>query len=294
MAFPVRFSHLARATTSQRYLSGIQSELNKVTEAVVTGLEVHDPSDAPGRWHGILDLQATIEDQAQFQSNATTAESLLMTMESALGDATDIMDRALEIAVGMASETFNDDDRAASAAEVDALRAQMVELGNVSFGDRYPFAGTAYDAPAFDATGAYQGSAAEPNVIVGADALVNTGYDGSTIFPDALQALDDLAVALRSGPGSSTLTRDMLPDLQDSQKVLIAARTTVGHAFNDAEDAGRIAENLELSLQSALDAEVAADPIETYTRLAELQSTYQAALTVTGQAGSSTLFDFLR
>jgi len=294
MSFPVRFSPLMRATTAQRYLSGVQSELADVTEAAVTGLSVHDPSDAPGRWHGILDLQATLDDQGTYQANATTAESLLMTMDAALGDATDLMDRALEITVAMASETYNDDDRAAAAAEVDELRAQLVELGNVSFGDRYPFGGTAYDQVPFDPAGVYVGSNAEPTTIVGADATVRTGFDGSTIFPDALQALDDLSAALQSGVGSAAATGALLPDLQDAQQTVIAARTTVGHTFNDAEDAGRIAENLELSLQSALDAEVAADPIETYTRLAELQSTYQAALQVTGQAGGSSLFDFIR
>jgi len=283
-----------RTTTSQRYLADLQGELATVTEAAVTGLEVNDPSDAPGQWHGILDLQASVDDQTLYGDNAVTAQSLLATIDTSLGDATDVMDRALEITVQMASETYNDDDRAAAAAEVDELHSQLVELGNVSFGDRYLFAGTAYDEPAFDAAGAYQGSNDEPSTAVAASSQVATGYDGSTIFPDALQALDDLAAALRSGPGSADATQDMLPDLQDAQGTIISARTTAGHAFNDAEDAASTAENLELTLQSALDGEVAADPIETYTRLAELQSTYQAALQVTAQAGGSSLFDFIR
>ena len=75
---------------------------------------------------------------------------------------------------------------------------------------------------------------------------------------------------------------------------MIAQRAQVGFAINDAEDAATIAENLELTFQTALDAEVGADPIETYTRLAELQGSYQAALQVTAKSGGSSLFDFLK
>jgi len=294
MAFPLRFSPLMQASTTQRHLAGIQAELSSVTQAAVTGLSVHDPSDAPGEWHGILDLQASVSDQPLFQENGVAATAMLATIDTSLGDAKDAMDRAIEIAVQMSSETFNDQDRADAAIEVDQLFSQVVELANTSYGDRYLFAGTAYDAPPFDTAGTYLGSNETPESMVGADLRAQTGYDGSTIFPDALQALDDLAVALRSGVGSAPATQDMLDDLQGATETLVLRRVEAGFDYNDAEDAIRTSENLELTLQSALDGEIAADPIETYTRLAELQGTYQAALQVTAQAGSSSLFDFLR
>ncbi len=295
MRLPSNMSALQRASTTQRHLSTLQSEIARVSEAAVTGIEVRSPSDAPGQWHGLLDLQANVDDQPLYRENATHAMSLLNTMDSALGDATDAMDRAREIAVQMSSETYNDTDRALAATEVDALRNQIIELGNTSFGDRYPFAGVAYDQPPFDAvTGLYGGANAVPETVAGRDLRVQTGYDGSTIFPDAILALENLAVALRQGPGSAPATQALLPDLESAQQTIIAARTTAGFEFNDAEDAFAIAENLEIVLQTALDDKVAADPIETYTRLAELQSTYQAALQVTAKSGNSNLFDFLR
>jgi len=294
MRVPNHMSPLNRATTTQRHLAQLKSEIAQVSEAAVTGIEVRSPSDAPGQWHGLLDLQAGVDDQPLYQENATTAMSMLATVDTALGEATDGMDRAREIAVQMASETYNDGDRALAAVEVDALRSQLIELGNTTFGDRYLFAGTAYDQPPFDVAGVYTGSNNVPETVAGRDLALQTGYDGSALFDDALAALDDLATALRSGVGSAAATQATLPDLDVGQQTIISARTVAGFEYNDAEDAFFIAENLELTLQSALDARIAADPIETYTRLAELQSTYQAALQVTAQSGSSSLFDFLR
>jgi flagellar hook-associated protein 3 FlgL len=204
------------------------------------------------------------------------------------------MDRAREIAVQMSSETYSDADRDLAAIEVDALRNQLIEVGNTQFGNRYVFAGTAYDQAPFDAAGVYTGSADVPQTTAGRDLALQTGYDGAAIFDAAIAALDDLATALRSGAGSAAATQATLPDLDVGQQTIISARTVAGFEYNDAEDAFAIAENLELALQSALDARIAADPIETYTRLAELQSTYQAALQVTAQSGNSSLFDFLR
>jgi len=294
MRVPNNMSPLNRASTTQRYLAEIQSELGRVSEAAVTGIEVRSPSDAPGQWHGLLDLQAGVDDQMLYKDNATGAMSILATVDAALGDATDAMDRARELAVQMSSETYNDADRASSAAEVDALRQQLIEVGNVAFGDRYLFAGTAYDAAPFDDTGGYNGSADTPETVAGRDIRIQTGFDGSAILSDAITALEDLAAAMRSGPGSAAATSAMITDIDTSQQTIIASRVEAGFDYNQAEDAMAVAENLELTLQSALDAKVAADPIETYTRLAELQSTYQAALQVMAQSGNSSLFDFLR
>jgi flagellar hook-associated protein 3 FlgL len=294
MRVPNHMSPLNRASTTQRHLSELQSEIARVSEAAVTGIEVRSPSDAPGQWHGLLDLQAGVDDQPLYRANATTAMSILSTVDSALGEATDGMDRAREIAVQMSSETYSDADRDLAAIEVDALRNQLIEVGNTQFGNRYVFAGTAYDQAPFDAAGVYTGSADVPQTTAGRDLALQTGYDGAAIFDAAIAALDDLATALRSGAGSAAATQATLPDLDVGQQTIISARTVAGFEYNDAEDAFAIAENLELALQSALDARIAADPIETYTRLAELQSTYQAALQVTAQSGNSSLFDFLR
>ncbi len=294
MRVPNNMSPLNRASTTQRYLAEIQSELGRVSEAAVTGIEVRSPSDAPGQWHGLLDLQAGVDDQALFKDNATSAMSILATVDAALGDATDAMDRARELAVQMSSETYNDNDRASAAAEVDALRQQLFDVGNVAFGDRYLFAGTAYDAAPFDAAGVYNGSVDTPETVAGRDVRIQTGFDGSAILSDAITALEDLAAAMRSGPGSAAATSATITDIDTSQQTIISSRMEAGFDFNQAEDAMAVAENLELTLQSALDAKVAADPIETYTRLAELQSSYQAALQVTAQSGNSSLFDFLR
>ena len=294
MRLPNYMTPLNRATTAQSRLSKMKGEIQQLTDAAVSGISVQAPSDAPGQWHGILDLQAGVDHQAVYKDNADMAKSMLALADTTLGEANDVMDRAREIAVMMSNDTYNDTDRATAALEVDALREEIIELANTDFGGRYLFAGTAYDAPPYDPTGAYTGTADVPETVAGRDLRVQTGYDGAAIFTDALTVLDTLATAMRSGPGSTDATRATLPDIDVAQQVLVTSRADVGYEFNTAEDAFSLAENLEFNLQSALDTKIAADPIETYTRLAEVQGAYQAALQVTAQSGNNSLFDFLR
>ncbi len=290
----IRQSPLLTQSTTTRVLSGLKADLSRQTEVAITGMEVLDPHDAAGQWETIHGLQAGFDDQDVYIGNARAAQGILATLDDALGGASEVLVQALELAVQASNEVYDDEYRAQAADEVDMMIEQLVSLGNTEYADRYVFAGTAYDQPAFADDGTYLGNTDAPTMTVGAGVEVEVGVIGSDAFADALQVLEDLAAALRSGPGSAAATAALLDPLESAHDTMVEARQEAGFEFVDAQEAELTAETMRITLQDALNARVAADPIEALTKLSELQSAYETALQVTAQTSSSSLFEYLR
>jgi flagellar hook-associated protein 3 FlgL len=256
-------------------------------------LAVLRPSDAPGDWRIIHDLEGSISDQDMYIGNTERTMPLLDSADNALGSASEILKRARELAVQMASETYSDADRTAAAVEIDALREDMLSLGNTEHAGRYMFAGTAYDTPPFLADGTYVGAASVPSVQVGRDTWVESGFEGGAIFASSLTALEDLAAAMRSGPGSADLVAAAIDPIDVGLTDVLDAFAKTGLAFNRADDAAIAAGSAKLLLQGQLDDTVGADPVEAYTEFANLAANYQAALQVSASTLGLDLFDYI-
>ncbi|MBM4366644.1 MAG: hypothetical protein FJ102_10555 [Deltaproteobacteria bacterium] len=275
-------------------LSSILSDTRRVEEQAVTGLLMNRASDAPELRAQVDALSAAVADQSVYERNATQAMSALDTMDSALSRAHDALARAREIALQMAGDTVSAEERALAAEEIDALRSTIIDAANAEYGGRYLFAGTAYDALAFDEDGNYAGSTDEPSARVGENTWVATGRDGSAVFTggiDVFAALADLQAALESD--DDTGVSDGITDIDTGLEQLVTARAEIGNTTNVAEDALSLSESLSAEFQTRLDDLAAADPAETYTKLSELRSAYSTALQVAASGKKQSLFDLL-
>lgn len=280
----------------QRYSARTSAQLRTVEEQATSGLVMNRPSDQPESVRLVHSLHASVADQAVWQENAESANGMLTAMDDALGRVGDILVRAREIAVGMAGETVGAEGRSVAAVEVRGLQEAMLDAANAQFNGRYVFAGRAWDtAPFSDATGTYVGDATGTEARVGTDRWVNTGLVGSDVFAgsaDVFGALEALAVALEANdPAGVSATLD---DLDDATRAINVHRGEVGSEMNAADDAVAVSENLAALFSERLDQEISADPVETYTRLAELRGTYEQTLQVAASNAQTSLFDLLR
>ena len=288
--------------SSQSYLfdlvrsesSRMGKEVNSLKEQAITGRKVNRPSDAPASMGKIVRLREEAANQEIFQDNASWAQSLIGTVDSLLGSATHSMKRIQELSVGMSNATYSATDRAAAALEVDAIREDLLRLANTEVGDRYLFAGSSYDVPAFDSTATYVGDTDPPEVLIGTDNWVQAGWDGSEVFQgnvDIFQVLTDLSTALNANiPGD---VQGLLSDINTGLEQTIEAHQDVGWAFSKTDDAMILAEHLEVDFTKHLSALVDADPAESYLRLQEAQMAYSAALQVAAGGMNLGLFDHI-
>ncbi len=279
---------VSRATQSQ------SAKIRTLEEQATTGRSVNRPSDAPAMLGEIHRMQASVADQGVFQSNANSAVSVLQVTDDALGSAANILVRAREIAVQMASDVMSSDERANAAGEIDSLRASFLDVANTDFAGRYIFAGTAWDAPAFDDLGVYQGNSDTPVTQTGAASWIETGRDGGAIFQgdtDILAMFSDLSTAL--GSNDSDGIAASLDSIDGGLASINAARSDVGFALNHAEDSIGVAQGLAASFGARLEELTSADPAETYMKLGELRNNYTATLQVAATSSRMSLFDLI-
>ena len=285
MSTPVRTSALLfRNAVTSTQLSRLRNRFAEVNEKAVSGLELQNASDAPSKWPSILDLGAAIDDQSVYGSNAERATGLLGVADTALRDASTAMKRGRELAVRFSNSSMNAEDRANAAIEVRGLRDTLVDLGNIEIGGRHLFAGTAYDQPAFDATGAYLGSNDLPEMVIGDQDRVTVGFDGASIFGTSLDALEDLAVALETG--TEVDVNNQLQVVDDAMGDVIEARSIAGIAYTRAEDTKVLTESLSIVMNETLNADIAADPFETFQHFSELSNHLEATLQLTARSNS--------
>lgn len=276
------------------HLDRLRDEMEHAQLVATTGLEVAKPSDAPGEWTLIHGLTASIADQDRFADAADLTVPILQTADSALGEATDVLIRARELAVQASSDTLPADQREALALEIASLTAQLIDLANSDHAGRHVFAGTAYDSPPFDESGNYVGTQDAPSVQVGQSTWVESGYAGDDFFNSAIASLQALETAMTDTADPGAASAATLDLIDDAMADMTGARTTVGLSMQRALDASASAEMLQLSLAQQLDSAIGADEVEAYTRLAETQATYEAALQVSATTMGLNLFSFMR
>lgn len=291
----IRLSTNLMTSTAQLELSALHEQLYEAEVTALTGLEVTRPSDAPSLMSQIEDVKSSLADQEVYAGNIDQTLGIYSVSEQALDEAHNTLTRAMEIAVQMSSETYDSDARVGAADEVDRLLEELVALANTEYAGRYVFAGTAYDSAAFDDAGTYLGSSDVPSTAISTSSSLQTGFDGGELFTgtvDSFGVLTQLSDALRADDPEGVA--DLLDDLQLGLDQLVDGRERMGHLWNQAEDAQLATDALGLSYAERLDSLVAADPTEAYTELANLQTSYEAALSVSGQLMGQSLFDYIR
>lgn len=292
----IRHNPMFAAHQSAARLSALQQKLDRAAEVATTGSDVQRPSDAAGAWSSLHGMASQKADQDVYTDNAHHAQDLLDTAESALSAASSLVQQAWERAVQLSSGSYGTEERVAAASEIEGLREDLLGLANTRLDQRRVFAGDAWTADAFDATGTYQGAGATSTIQVGERESVGATLDGSKVFQgdvDVFQVLSDLQTALAAD--DATAVGATLDGLDKASRQLVDARQDVGYRRARTEDATQVAQNLSLMLDQHLSDAISVDPAEAFTDLAQLQTSYQAALQVTAATGSgSKLFDFLR
>lgn len=149
MLFQSMMAHLQRQTES----------LLRIQEQVASGKRINRPSDDPIGQPLVLNYGKTLATTEQYLRSIDRSEAYLTSSESALRDVGDQLQRAHEVALQLASDTYSPSDRANAAKEVREIFNQLIAMGNRSVEGRYIFAGHQTKTLPFLEQGRYLGTA---------------------------------------------------------------------------------------------------------------------------------------
>lgn len=140
------------------------------------------PSDDPAGNIEIMQLRTKENDLVQYQKNSSMASISLEYAEEALNDLSEILMKAKEIAIGQASNFYNEAIRKSVAEEVTQLKKQTLGVANRHLGNRYIFAGHKNEVRPFESDGKYLGNGGVIYLEISKNFYVPTNIPGNEIF----------------------------------------------------------------------------------------------------------------
>lgn len=287
----IRTTYNGRIANLRANNTRLGRELAVAQEQASTGVRVRRASDDPGLTQRLTALRAQQDDQQVYADNAEWGMALLDRADGALTQMAGSLSEAAELAIQMSSETYPDQERLDVVQLAQGMLDRALESANAQYGDRYIFAGEAYDSPAYDAAGVYQGDAGVPDVPVADSLTVQIGFDGS----DLLQGTDDIILAMTNfvanlQTGTAAAVQTSIDELNGALDQVSEARSRVGNEYLTADDALDLSVSIDIEVGEQLSRDTEVNMAESYTRLFEMQSAFEAALQVTASARTSLLF----
>ena len=144
-----RVSNNLRTGVSQNTIARTQKALLEVQNELVTGRRIISPSDDPGDAAIVQQLRKTLEQRAAYLDNVKQAGNHLGEVDSTLGDLTDLLQEANDIASANVGSDVTAEQRKSAAAVVDNIYSQVLSLANKQFEGMYLFAGDRLTDPPF-------------------------------------------------------------------------------------------------------------------------------------------------
>ncbi len=140
-------------------------QMFKSQTQLTTGQRLQRPSDDPAATRRVMDLTAQREAISRHISAGERGQAYLDSSTAALSDITDSLSRARELAVQGANGTMAPGDRAAIAAELEAILGNVLTAANTQIDGRHLFAGT-------------RSSTVPYRMVTGSDGLQRVSYAG--------------------------------------------------------------------------------------------------------------------
>lgn len=291
----------------QMFLSGmnrIQARQQRAQQELTTGLRLSNVSDDPDHISNLMEVRSTLAQTQQISSNLGRVKTETDTAETALQNATKLLDTISTLAAEAAPTTQTADTRGQIAGQVGSILQEMVGIANTNVEGRFLFSGDA------DQTQAYTVDMTQPNPVSAYGGTASTRQvqnpDGSTfavsktaqeIFnsgnpaTDVFQAISGLYTALRNNDQNGINTA--VTNLQTSSSYLnnqLAFYGTVQTRVNGGID---FAANLMTQLKTEQSGIEDADLTQSITDMSQASLQQQAALAAEKQIPKTSLFDYL-
>jgi flagellar hook-associated protein 3 FlgL len=273
---------------ANRWTTDASSRLEQATEVASTGVRVGRAADDPGA-AGLLGTRQQTQARADAIAQETgRAADELGLVDGALQTVSTTLGRARQLAVQFANATYNADQRASGATEVDGLINQVLSALNTKVGNRYVFAGSKDDTQPFDAAGAYSGDGlvrqveVAPGVLQDSSVRADVAIKGAGGGVDVLATLQALSAALASNDVAGV--QGTLDALDRSTAQVSSARASAGTAMNALDAGTAVAKAASTAEKTAVSHLQDADMADAGTQLALAQRALESAVQASSQS----------
>ncbi len=180
-----RVTMLMQSNLLMSSINSTSSELLTAQSQLSSGLRILRPSDDPADATVVMSLDNQLERQNSYLDSIQYVGDYLSSADSALQQATDLVNEAYSLALVSVGDTIDDSGREANAIMIDSIIDQLVEVANQSNYGAYIFGGlNATEQPfTFDGGGVmYEGNTGDRVTRINDDNLTYFSIDGDEAF----------------------------------------------------------------------------------------------------------------
>lgn len=294
MRIPTRVHHEAMQFA-------MSTNFNKLADAqrqLATGRRINKVSDAPADAVNAVRLAGNVDMSHAYMLAADDGLSMLQSQDSALQQASNLIQRAKELMVAGSSDIESDNGRQAIASELAGLREQLVSLANTSHDGRSVFGG--YSASAVQNVGgavSFSGDTAPIERRVGPEMTVTINISAYNAFGfasgDSVFALLNRAITNVSN-GDTTALRSDLGNLDARLADVTNSLGSIGGRMNQIQQARDQEESYTTDAGNRRSQLVDVDMGAATVDLKDAEAAYEATLAVIARMQKMSLLDFIR
>ncbi len=288
------FGNFMRDVNQNRGDAGrIQSDLS-------SGKRVRVASQDPVSFQRARITEENIRKDEQFQSNLQNGLRQARLAQDTLGKMIDGLIEIKALAVNGSSDSYGEENRDNMADQVQGIKSTLANSLNLSYGDRFLFAGTNSDQQPFevdDATGQVTNNSNGKNISVKAGDGVNIdfGVNGqelaSTPSGDLFGILEELEQKLRDNDQQGI--NDMLTSLDDTVEHVTDVTSRLGNNINRMDYMFEQYESSKIAQRSDVSELVDTDYAQAFSDMQRNQVAYESAMAVHTSMFKNTLLNYL-
>jgi flagellar hook-associated protein 3 FlgL len=292
-------------------------KLNKLQELTSSGQNINRPSDDPINTRLLLDIIDKVKTTDPYSSNIKKSDIWQQFTNTALTGMSDTLQQARTLTASI-SDGVDPDFKTSVVSQLQALKQQMIDMGNTQMGDQFIFGGANNATQPFTNSPAqfpppapqnaaftfYTGDENSLNVEIGnnaapmtmnipgnqiltADTATSQNYGGTNI----LQAFDDLIYAVQADDVTGIRASSLA--LGDGAKQIFNAITDVGSRMTRLDSFTKMNENTRNTLMSVYSSTQNVDYAKLGVELSQQQIAFEASLSSTAKLSQLSLLDYL-
>ncbi len=274
---------------STQDISALRGKLFNLQQQAISGKRIGRVEDDPVAAERVRLVRSAREAAEHHQRNIVRSQTQLNSVDGALGEGTNILIRAKELALAMSNGTVGPEERAMVAAEAASLYESMLNVANTKVAGEYVFGGFSTETIPFLNDGTFVGNDGRKEVDVGSNARVVVNVSGRDAFTaaggvDILAELDNLYQALNNNDVNGISNAVDFIDQAINQ--IVNVRTDAGLKLNQLDMAYKLNEKFNedcLSQESQL---IDSDAVEVFLNINATLQALEDAMTVSQKVTS--------
>lgn len=289
-----------------------RAKLDRLQELTSSGSNVNKPSDDPINSRLLLDIGDKLKAGDQYLSNIKKSTTWQQYTDTALTGMSEIM-RLAKKQIGTITNGSSDPTvRQNTVSQLQALKQQMVDMGNMQLGDQYIFGGAINTTPPFTnvvsppaaVTDYYTGDETALNVEIGNNTTQQMNIPGNQLLSagtaaskpygstNVLKAFDDLITAVNANdvPGIQAGAQA----LEDGAKQIINAQSDVSARLTRLDTMTKMNQNTRNTLETVYSDTQNVDYAKLAVQLNQQKIAFDASLSATAKLSQLSLLDYLK